>query len=280
MERLDPRGRAMLRAYRQAKVSPRDEREELWARIEASIDEGAGGPSLEPASAPARASAWTWPVVAVAVAVAAIVIAALALRLVGDAEHDPRKNPSGAPYDAVPGEREVAAPTEGSAVAAAAVGVAGRQQGAPTPRAGAPASSTTSAAPGERAPVGARRSSLRHGERDHATPSDHATESDHAAPSDSAPATAVDELRAEMALIREARQALRAARPEGALEVLDAHARAFPEGQMREDREVLRIEALCAAGKAPQARAEAQLFLRAFPGSAHAQRVRSICAEP
>lgn len=79
---------------------------------------------------------------------------------------------------------------------------------------------------------------------------------------------------------REARQALRDGRPAGALEVLDAHARAFPRGQMREDREVLRIEALCAAGKAPQARAEVQLFLRAFPGSARAQRVRATCAEP
>jgi outer membrane protein assembly factor BamD (BamD/ComL family) len=81
-----------------------------------------------------------------------------------------------------------------------------------------------------------------------------------------------------MALIRTARQALQADRPARALEVLDAHARAFPAGQMREDRQVLRIEALCAAGKAPQARAEVALFLRAFPGSAHAQRVRASCA--
>lgn len=286
MERLDPRGRAMLRAYRQAKVSPRDEREALWDRIEASLDAGAGGPSLEPASAPARASAWTWPVVAVAVAVAAIVIAALALRLVGDAEHDPRKTPAGAPYDAAPSEREVATPAEGSAVAVAPVGADGPRDGTAATSVGAPASAMTSATPTERAPAGARRGSLRQGERVPASESDDATTSHdgtagEASPSsDAATATAVDELRAEMAIIREARQALRAARPEGALEVLDAHARAFPSGQMREDREVLRIEALCAAGKAPQARAEARLFLRSFPGSAHAQRVRSICAEP
>ena len=40
---------------------------------------------------------------------------------------------------------------------------------------------------------------------------------------------------------------------------------------------MLRIEALCAAGKAPQARAEVALFLRAFPRSAHRQRVRASC---
>ncbi|MCA9652658.1 MAG: hypothetical protein KC501_22260 [Myxococcales bacterium] len=86
-----------------------------------------------------------------------------------------------------------------------------------------------------------------------------------------------DELRAELVLIGKARRALQADDPQRALELLDAHARAFPQGQMREDRQVLRIEALCAADKGQQARAEARQLLRTYPGSAHAGRVREAC---
>lgn len=262
MQRLDPRGRAMLRAYRSAKTPPRDQRDGLLARIEASLDAGTPAPRVEPpsmtASAPAGAPAWAWPVVAVAVAVAAIVIAALALRPAGAPQHDPRRTPSGAPYDTRPLEPTATVPAGGSGPATPRMDA--------TPPTTSVTPGTTSVTSDERAP--ARRRSMRDGDR---LP---------ASGSEEPPSTEVDELRAELALIREARQALHAERPEGALEVLDAHMRAFPHGQMREDREVLRIEALCAAGKAPQARAEVRLFLRAFPGSAHAQRVRSICAEP
>lgn len=266
MQRLDPRGRAMLRTYRSAKTPPRDQRDGLLARIEASLDAGTPAPRVEPpsmtASAPAGAPAWAWPVVAVAVA--AIVIAALALRPAGAPEHDPRRTPSGAPYDTRPIEPAATVPASGSGPATPRTD-APPQDDAAAPRT-TPETPVVSASADERAPT--RRRSMRDGDR---VP---------ASASEDPPSTEVDELRAELALIREARQALHAERPEGALEVLDAHMRAFPDGQMREDREVLRIEALCAAGKAPQARAEVRLFLRAFPGSAHAQRVRSICAGP
>lgn len=264
MQRLDPRGRAMLRTYRSAKTPPREQRDGLLARIEASLDAGTPAPRVEPPSMPASAAAgapaWAWPVVAVAVAVAAIVIAVLALRPAGAPEHDPRRTPSGAPYDTRPLEPAATMPASGSGPATPSI------DAAPQATPATPATPVASASADERAPT--RRRSMRDGDR---LP---------ASASEEPPSTEVDELRAELALIREARQALRAERPEGALEVLDAHMRAFPDGQMREDREVLRIEALCAAGKAPQARAEGRLFLRAFPGSAHAQRVRSICAEP
>ena len=44
-----------------------------------------------------------------------------------------------------------------------------------------------------------------------------------------------------------------------------------------EERKALRIQALCAAGKAPQGRAERAAFLRDHAGSAHADRVRAAC---
>jgi hypothetical protein len=71
----------------------------------------------------------------------------------------------------------------------------------------------------------------------------------------------------ESALLRRAHRALRAGDPHGALAILDAHAQAFPSGQMLEDRLTLRIEALCAAGDRSQARAEATAMRRRFPGA-------------
>lgn len=109
----------------------------------------------------------------------------------------------------------------------------------------------------------------RSGSRDPGRPEPSATED--------AGASVGDELRAELVLIGKARRALQADDPQRALELLDAHARAFPQGQMREDRQVLRIEALCAADKGQQARAEARQLLRTYPGSAHAGRVREAC---
>lgn len=43
---------------------------------------------------------------------------------------------------------------------------------------------------------------------------------------------------------------------------------------------LLRIEALCGRGNGPQARAGASNFLHQFPGSPHADRARSFCADP
>ena len=87
------------------------------------------------------------------------------------------------------------------------------------------------------------------------------------------------DLTAELALLQRARAALDAHDFDAALRHLGEHAREFPDGQMREDRQLLRIEALCARGDAAQARAAASGFLREFPGSPHADRARNFCAE-
>jgi hypothetical protein len=63
----------------------------------------------------------------------------------------------------------------------------------------------------------------------------------------------------------------------GALAILDQHARQFPVGQMLEERATLRIEALCAAGKQPQARAEARRVRAQFPGAV-ADEDAEVCA--
>lgn len=282
----DPRGRAMLRAYRRDTKRSGEQREALWSRIEASLDAGAPGPSVEPVPRHAEprakveprsvhAAGWVTPVVVAAVAVAAAVVAVIGL---GPGERrDVTRQPApwAAPHEAAPREEAVEAPRSTVSAdlpreaATASQGPAVAPRGDEGPRRDvAPSLAETSEPSAEVNDASSARRPTRPG-----APKPHGS-----VPSPSS--TEVDELRAEMALIREARQALQADRPKGALEVLDAHARAFPRGQMREDAAVLRIEALCAAGKAPQARAEVRLFLRAFPGSAHAQRMRATCSEP
>ena len=246
MARLEPRVRAMLRAYRDAKASsPRDHRA-LWDRIETSLDEGVPGPGLEPPSAPRPG--WVAPVVVVTAVATATVVAVLGLGLgLGD-RASPPPVPSSTPPPSAPSEPSPAAPSPPPLP--------------PPPVEPDPASAAVAAPPLPSSPT--RRAKPRGGRDDPAH--------------DDKQEPTVDPLLAEMALIQRARRALQAGQAARALEVLDAHARAFAQGQMREDRRVLRIEALCAAGKAPQARAEARMFLRTFPDSAHASRVRAMCA--
>lgn len=86
-------------------------------------------------------------------------------------------------------------------------------------------------------------------------------------------------LAAELELLRRARATLDGGDAGAALQDLAAHERAFAAGQMLQDRLLLRMEALCALGKGRQARAEAAVFLRTYPGSTHTARVQTICPE-
>jgi hypothetical protein len=305
----DPRGRAVLRAYRKATQRPGEQREALWSRIEASLDARVQGPSVEPEPGrpprprvepgPVRGGGWTTPVIVAAIAVAAAVVAVLALGS-GERRHAasqvvpwaaPHEVEPGEPVEAVrrrveAGEPSAADPSKTAATTSPRSAVSADQDAVrrDAASAGGEASVPTDATRRDAVPPHADAAGFADVRIDASPPRrparSGASELSEADAPPTPSSTEVDELRAEMALIREARQALQADRPAGALEVLDTHARAFPEGQMREDRAVLRIEALCAAGKAPQARAEAQQFVRAFPRSAHGERVRATCAEP
>jgi hypothetical protein len=82
---------------------------------------------------------------------------------------------------------------------------------------------------------------------------------------------------AEMLLIGEAREALQSRDAAHALLVLDEHAHRFPSGALGEERDAMRVTSLCALGRVAEARAAAGQFLRAFPDSPHAGRVRASC---
>ena len=109
-----------------------------------------------------------------------------------------------------------------------------------------------------------------------ATPPSRATVRSEVAPAPTSPDTS---LAAELALVRSVRTAIDRDDPDAALAAVAEHERRFPTGQLVEERKSLRVEALCRAGKAPQARAEAQVFLRDHPSSPHADRVRSACRD-
>jgi hypothetical protein len=78
----------------------------------------------------------------------------------------------------------------------------------------------------------------------------------------------------QLSALRRVRAALLAQAPERALKLLDAFARQHRDSSLAEEAAVLRIEALADLGR-DDARALAEDFLRQYPHSAYAQRVRS-----
>jgi hypothetical protein len=98
------------------------------------------------------------------------------------------------------------------------------------------------------------------------------------APTTASTATSHSSLAEEIALLRQAQQALGKSQAERSLSLLDEMAARHPNGQMGEEAAAARVLALCGAGRVAEARAQAGRFLSAYPGSVLAQRVRSSCA--
>jgi len=88
-----------------------------------------------------------------------------------------------------------------------------------------------------------------------------------------------DPLQEEASLIRAAHAALSTGDAGAAMTLLDEHARRFPHGVLAEDRSGARVHALCASGRADDARAAASAFVAAHPRSALTPAVRRSCAE-
>jgi hypothetical protein len=80
----------------------------------------------------------------------------------------------------------------------------------------------------------------------------------------------------ESTLVLSAREALRAKDPEEALRMLDRARQSFGRGRLAEERLALEIDALLAAGRAPQAKRAALTFLERYPQSPHAARFRAL----
>ena len=79
-------------------------------------------------------------------------------------------------------------------------------------------------------------------------------------------------------MLERAQDALKS-RPREALALCDEHARAFPNGMLAQEREVIAIEALMKTGREQEARARAARFASRYPGSSHARRVDTLLAQ-
>lgn len=84
----------------------------------------------------------------------------------------------------------------------------------------------------------------------------------------------VDSVAAELGAIDGVRAALARGDASGALSRLDGYAKAYPRGRLAVEAEVLRIDALARSGQGAAASKRAEAFLRRFPNSVFASRVR------
>ena len=91
------------------------------------------------------------------------------------------------------------------------------------------------------------------------------------------PTSQEDQLNAEVAVLKRAREELRLGRPTQALEALLEYDRRFGQGALGEERQAIAAIAACQAHPGPSARAQAQTFMRSSPKSPLLERVRAAC---
>lgn len=83
-----------------------------------------------------------------------------------------------------------------------------------------------------------------------------------------APSSEPASLERELSLLERARARLAEGQPRATLQLLRQHEAAYPSSVLQQEREVLTIRALSAAGRLPEAKTRAQAFIAAYPGSA------------
>jgi hypothetical protein len=100
------------------------------------------------------------------------------------------------------------------------------------------------------------------------------------APSAKAPRPSSSALGEQVLEVDRARRSLAGGDPADALRRIDAYEARFARGALRDEAEVLRVEALLGAGDRAAATRAADRFLAAHPDSPHAARVRALIGAP
>jgi outer membrane protein assembly factor BamD (BamD/ComL family) len=85
------------------------------------------------------------------------------------------------------------------------------------------------------------------------------------------------DLEGEARLLEQADADLRRGDAQAALARLAEHAAQYPSGALREEREGIRVVALCRAGREAEGKAAAERFLARSPRSTLAARIRAAC---
>jgi hypothetical protein len=83
----------------------------------------------------------------------------------------------------------------------------------------------------------------------------------------------------ELVVLDAARTAAAHQQPRRAIALLDAYTRAYPDGTLRPEAEILRIDALSQGGQGAAARRHAEAFVRRYPNSVLAARARQFLAD-
>jgi hypothetical protein len=94
----------------------------------------------------------------------------------------------------------------------------------------------------------------------------------------SRPANITSSLSRELSMLKSAQRELASGDPAASLEVLDEHARVFPQSALTAERTAARAFALCALGRTQEARDLAREFLEAAPTSPLVPRLLASCA--
>ncbi|KYF97046.1 hypothetical protein BE20_40010 [Sorangium cellulosum] len=92
--------------------------------------------------------------------------------------------------------------------------------------------------------------------------------------------TETDLLRAESALLTEARAKLRSGDAAAAAATLERLRAQFPNGVLRQEREVLAIDVLASRGNLQEAKRRAQAFVKQYPGSPHSAKLKRLLDPP
>jgi hypothetical protein len=95
----------------------------------------------------------------------------------------------------------------------------------------------------------------------------------------SAAVRVVEDLGAELELMRKVHKDLREGRPQEALWTVDELTESFEYGMMAEPREFARMIALCRLGREQDAHVRATRFLATRPKSEYRERVRKLCSD-
>lgn len=262
---LDEHALAMLAAYREEEHLPGAVQERVWARVERNA-------STAPKARARRVAAVL--VLAVAAGIAATVIGLRAWTL---ARADRAEAETMSPYGRTPGQPSTAKPRTPSDRVHAAPSHAhetNERERAPTHALGDPLPSPAKeAAPRDR-------TARKRGKDSPSSPNTRTT----APPPVDTPrepaASSADTLTEELRALERVRTAISIGRPAQALAELADVERKFPHGMLREEREALRVIALCDAGRTSEGSSAARAFLAAHPRSALADRVRNACTLP
>jgi hypothetical protein len=82
-----------------------------------------------------------------------------------------------------------------------------------------------------------------------------------------------------VAILSQAERALRAAKYQEALRLLDEHRRKFPNGALAQERSAARAQALCGLGRVSDAQAELARLAKVSPKSPHGARTKACATE-